>query len=248
MVVGVVIVATALVIGCGSDEVTPKAKRIALNLPKQPSVAECGLTGRGSASDSLRPPARGTYAYRTVGRSTLTAERRPVKRMPKRTTIIVTAARRKGAQSCYTMQHRYENFLVDNEVFVISGRDTSLRSEHFAAGVNGSKFHPNPSLLYVSDSKNVWSGEFRGRTSGNYKSTVMGYKQMRVAGKPVSVVGIETRIFYTGQIDGYERSKTWFAVEGRYIVSESVAQARSLGMNSARLRYSSRLVSIIPTN
>lgn len=233
--------------GCGGEPSPPEIQPIALRPPSLPSTADCGLTGDGSAADADQPPKPGTYLYRTTGQRAFLGEQKRVTKLPSTTKMIVTPSRRKGAQSCFTVQRAYEPELGDTGTFVINGSDTYLRSGRFQAGADVTAFTPRPSILVVSGSELDWNGAFRGRTTGRYRTSVVGRKRIRVNGISVPSVGISTRVEYAGDIEGFERSTRWFSLRHGVVVQESETLERAFGLDRLRLSYKSRLVSLDPS-
>lgn len=235
-----------LTAGCGEAERPPTPKPITLAAPTAPTSAECGLTGRGSPSDSENAPQPGTYLYRTSGKRVYLGVEKRVARLPSTTKMIVTDSLRDGAQSCFTIQRAYEKDLGDTGTFVINGHDTYLRSGRFQAGGDITSFTPRPSPLIVSGSELEWSGVFRGQAVGRYRSTVIGRKRIRVDGKSVQAVGVSSRVEYSGDIQGSERTTRWFSLSRGLVLHESETLEREFGLDELRLSYKSRLVSLDP--
>lgn len=233
--------------GCGGDDPTPPAKPITLAPPTKPVAADCGLTGEGSARNADRPPEPGRYRYRTTGTRALIGEKKRVSDLPQETQMIITEAFSDGAQSCFATQRRFESNLGDTGIFVINGRDTYLRSGRFQAGADITELTPDPPMLAMSGSELEWSGAFQGLTSGRYQVSIVGRKRMRVGGVSVQVVGVKTRVSYSGDIEGFERSTRWISVKDPLVVAEKVQQERAFGLDRMRLRYSSRLISLDPS-
>lgn len=240
------IAGATLATGCGKSAATPAPKPITLAPPTAPTSAECGLTGSGSPSESEDAPQPGTYLYRTSGKRVYLGVEKRTERLPSTTKMIVTDSLRAGAQSCFTIQRAYERDLGDTGTFVINGYDTYLRAGRFQAGGDITSFTPRPSPLIVSGSELEWSGVFRGQTKGRYRSSVIGRKRIRVDGKSVEAVGVSSRVEYSGDIQGFERSTRWFSLGRGLVLRESETLEREFGLDRLRLSYKSRLVSLDP--
>ena len=241
-----VVIGTALVGGCGENGGEEPS---AITLPKveTPSAAVCASTSGDAAERSERPPRPGTYTYETTGRRVLIGETRRAFELPRRTQMIVSRARRVGGQSCFSTQRRLEKALGDTGTFVIRGSDIYLRTARFQAGGYIKTFRPNPAIVTLSGSELSWSGEFRGRTSGRYAVEVTGRKTFTVGGKRVRAVGIEARVSYADDIEGWERSTRWVSQDGNLLLAERVTQEREFGLDRLRLSYRARLMSLDPS-
>ncbi|MBI4898493.1 MAG: hypothetical protein HY827_09040 [Actinobacteria bacterium] len=233
--------------GCGGDDPAPPAKPIVLKTPSTPTDANCGLTGAGSSRDAEKPPTPGTYHYETTGTRALLGEKDRITKLPRETQMIVTGSISKGAQRCFTTQRRFESNLGDTGVFVINGQDTLLRTGSFQAGADITEIVPDPPMTVLSGSDLEWSGSFDGLTKGRYRAEIVDRKRMRVGGKSVQVVGVKMNVRYSGDVEGFERSTRWVSVKDRLVVAETVEQKRAFGLDSMRLKYSSKLVSLDPS-
>lgn len=243
----IAIAALLLAVGCGGDKAPPPAKPIVVEPPAQPTDADCGLTGEGSAKDAENPPRPGTYTYRLEGEREVAGDRREVTKLPTTMRVIVTEAIRDGAQSCFAMQRRYEEDLGETGVFVINGSDILLRSGRFQAGGDITEITPDPPVLALSGDELEWSGEFAGATSGRYRASISGRKRMKVGNDRVEVVGVETVVSYSGEIVGSERSTRWISVDSGLVIAETVTQRRDYGLDKLKLTYTSRLQSLDPS-
>lgn len=232
--------------GCGGGDTPSQTVKIQLPTPKMPSAADCGLDGSGSKSSSETPPKPGTYSFSTTGTRSVVGDSEPPKALPATTKLIVTAALRKGGQSCFVTQHRLEDNLGDTGVFVISGGDTFARSAEFQVGADVSEIVPDPPILLLSGSELEWSGTFSGATRGRFAASIVGRKTISVGGRKVKAVGVETRTAYAGEIEGVERATRWLDPDTRLILAEDVKQERTFGLDRLRLHYRSKLSSLDP--
>ncbi len=231
--------------GCGNGD-KPKAKEIKLPRPGKPTAAQCGSALTATTAPELRPASPGTYKYKTKGKREMIGEKRRVSKLPARTEIIITPARMVDNVWCYVTQRKYEKDLGDTVTFLIRGSDMYLQKMRFQSGGYIKKLTPKQPLLMLSGTEIDWSGVFRGRTSGRYAAEIIGRKSMKVGSRKVKVVGVKTRISYGGDIEGWERSTRWIAVDRNVVVSENVVQQRKFGLDKLRLSYTARLVSLKP--
>lgn len=172
--------------------------------------------------------------------------KRRASKLPSRTTIIVTAARRLGNIRCYAIQRRYEADLGDTAIFLMRDSDVYLRSLRFQSGGYIKTLTPSQPLLTLSGTELDWSGVFRGRTSGRYAAEIIGRKRFKVGASTIRAAGVRTRISYGGEIKGWERSTRWIATNGNLLIAENVTQQRKFGLDRVRLSYSSRLKDLQP--
>lgn len=241
----VALVSTLALSGCGSSD-KPAAKALTLQRPVKPTAAQCG---RGLAAGATRPEAptpAGTYQYATHGTKALIGERRHARKLPSRTTVVVTPARKLSNIWCYVIQRRYETDLGDTATFLIRGPDVYLRSLRFQSGGYIKTLSPSQPLLTLSGAELDWSGVFRGRTSGRYAAEIIGRKRFKVGARTIRAAGVRTRISYGGEIKGWERSTRWITTNRNLLIAENVTQVRNFGLDRLRLSYTSRLKSLTP--
>ena len=231
--------------GCGDDE-QPEAKEITLPKPDKPTAAQCDSALTATRAPEVRPTSPGTYEYKTKGKRELIGEKRRVKKLPVRTEMIVSPARMVDKVWCYVTQRKYEKDLGDTATILIRGSDIYLHKLRFQSGGYIKKLSPQQPLLMLSGTELDWSGVFRGRTAGRYAAEIIGRKTMKVGSRKVKVVGVESRTSYGGDIEGYERSTRWIAVDRKVVVSENVVQQRKFGLDKLRLSYTANLVSLKP--
>ncbi len=231
--------------GCGNDD-KPEAKQITLPKPSKPTAAQCGSALTATTAPELRPTSPGTYEYKTKGKRELIGEKRRVSKLPARTEMITSPARMVDNVWCYVTQRKFEKDLGDTATLLIRGSDIYLQKLSFQSGGYIKKLSPRQPLLMLSGTELDWSGVFRGRTSGRYASEIVGRKSMKVGSRKVKVVGVKSRISYGGDIEGYERSTRWIAVNRNVVVSENVVQQRKFGLDKLRLSYTAHLVSLKP--
>lgn len=237
--------AALLVIGCGSGD-APKAAAISLQPPDSPTQADCGLTGAGSASEAEAPPEPGIYEYTLKGKRQMVSDTTTTTRLPASMQIIITDSVRQGGQSCFAMQRRYDKALGETGIFVINGSDYYIRSATFQAGGDITEVVPDPSILMLSGDQLEWSGAFSGATSGTYRAEALGRRSVKVGGRAVKAVQIETHVRYSGEIEGRDDATRWVAIDSGVILSEQVSQSRAFGLDTLKLDFKSQLTSLVP--
>lgn len=232
--------------GCGGEGRKKAPAQIKLARPAEPSASDCGKGLSNTSERPERPATPGTYSYSTEGEKALIGAKRHVSKLPAQTEVIVTPARKLGNILCYVTQRRYGPSLGDTATLLVRGKDVYLRGMRFQSGGYIKTLAPRQPLLSLSGSELDWSGSFNGPTSGRYAAEVIGRKQIKVGPKPVRAVGIKARISYAGEIEGWERSTSWVAIDHNLMVAESVEKERKFGLDKLRLEYESKLQSLGP--
>lgn len=223
------------------DPATRGAPSSLVRAPSIPSPRDCAAAQlRTSAPADPTLIARpGRYTYRTAG-SVRSGDRNP-RRLPRRTEYIITDDRRIGAVRCFRVQRRYMPRLADTATFAVRGGDVFLTETRVVAGGQLITIRPEPPVKSLDADDLEWSGSFRGPTRGRYAATVLGRRTFRIGGKRIRSVGVELRYTLDGEIRGSERSRRWFALDDRGVVSERVEQKRRFGLDPVVLDYRARM-------
>jgi len=79
----------------------------------------------------------------------------------------------------------------------------------------------------------VWSGDWRGRTSGSYRMEVTGSDRIQAAGRSIRAVRVVMRMDFRGRHDGYSVVTTWVDPTRRVVI----ASVGSMEIRSAFGRY-----------
>lgn len=213
-----------------------------VKMPTSPTASDCAipiLQSQRAAAD-LDPPA-GTYRFAVRGKRKLSGSQGYSRKLPKEMRLIVLPAESFGQVKCFVAQRRYSDSLADTSTFAIRGDDVYLTRLLVQSGGQIADVLPRPPVQSIAGSGSVWSGQFRGPTSGSYRMELLGRKSMTLRGERVTAAGIQSEFVFNGDFTGRESSERWIATETNEIISERVHQERNFGVDVISLDYTARL-------
>lgn len=241
----VLLVAAALLPGCGSSSGTGEASSSsALKPPAKPTPADCQADALATnAKPETLVPAPGTYVYAVKGtRRERSSSGVPTKLAPTAETIT-TDNIKAGNLRCWRAQRRYTPKIADTYTFVVRGGDVYISGIDFYAA--GRVFHvvPKPPIKAVDASNLNWQGSFSGPTNGQYAGSAIGRKTVDAVGGRQHTLGVELRLSFGGQVQGTTRQDNYVSLDKGLLLTEDVLQDRTIGGQPVRLAYKSRLKS-----
>ena len=244
----------ALTAGCGgSDDDAPAAEAGALVLEagSPPSERDCGFEDAASVepaapgSERVEAPEPGVYRYATTGTETVPGEA-GARRLPRESEALVTPSRTLKGVTCFGSQRTFSDRTRIPEVYVLRGEDVYITALGFDTPNLVESFNPRPAVLAVSGTETVWSGSFKGSTSGDYRVEIIGRRNLRIGGKSVRAVGLRSDANYQGEAEGSRRTTTWLAADRSMVLQEEGESVLVVGGGEQRLRYRTKLVSLTP--
>ena len=242
--------------GCGAAPggTGAQSEDLPLSVEAPPTASACGFDDgvalREAAALRSGPaaatPLPGAYRYATHGVTSDPDAAGGVRALPGRTTAVVTPARTAAGLRCFGRRHRLAPYTDAANVYVVRGQDVYVVGVGIATPHLVERVTPRPAILGASDTETRWSGAFRGPTSGTYAVEVLGRRRIRVGDRVVSAVGVRSTAIYRGQVTGEQVSRSWVTPGRSLVVAESARSALRIGGAEERLRYRSRLLSLLP--
>lgn len=247
----VMAIAIAIVVaGCGdSDDTSTDARAPAVEPPSIPDARACDAQELATA---VRPdrlvPASGTYRYQTKGTRTVSSSdgEPDVKQLPAQTEVVITPAKSFGGLRCFRVQRKLTKTIADTATLVVRGSDLYLTEVLFETNGQRDIVRPRPPVHSLDPDETEWAGAFRGATSGSYRATSLGRRQMRVADRRARALGVQLQLSLAGDVEATEVSTRWLLPSRNLNLSERVLQKRDFGLDRITLRYSSTLESLNP--
>lgn len=234
--------------GSGGGGSSPKNDKtaVAAGTESQPSSGEQSAAAKKAGYDYPTTPEEGVYSWDTEGWEEAAGIRR---QFPKESQRIITESDGDSFKS-----HHY--FSEEREIwseFVISNKGA-----HLAMQRNRAKFGPvtndstidfaPPMLVGLANPKEgaSWSGSWKGRTSGTYRSHIFEHTTMNIGGEQVEVWGYEVQMTMRGELNGTVFAQVRFAPEYALTVQEHYKQEIQTDRGRYRAEWTMTLKSTTP--
>jgi len=236
------------VVGCGDAKQSSDIARVPqFQPPTVPTARQCGAKALATSTPAEHlAPRAGRYRYRLKGTKTIIGNHRRVQGLPRTMPTIVTPIVRVGHLVCFRLQRQLSPNLFQTATLVVRGGALYASEVQLETANGATALRPRPALLAISAEDLDWSGVFSGQARGRYVGHLIGRRNMRVGGKSIRVVGVETTSAFAGDVTGTQRTEQWFAIARSLLVRERTMQQWRFGVDNLRIDYSAQLLSLQP--
>lgn len=228
---------------CSESGPAAPANELSLGPERPPSAADCGFSSPLPTAAALgggsRVPAAGTYRYSVRGSEDL-PDARPSE-LPATIETAITPTRRRGDLLCFGVDRPYSPRVGLANVYIRRGDDIYVTAIRLRTPNYVTTIKPRPAILAVPGAGERWRGTFRGATSGEYRTKLLGRRTLSVAGERVEAFGVQLRAQFSGASAGSQRTRTWLAMKRPLVLAEQGELTLRVGGATNRLRYGLRL-------